>query len=128
MAGDTVDLTADTPTTLTLESTMPLSNVTYGTNSITVTESGNYEINYGLIGNVTPAATLTLSVNTDGAPTPSATVTEDFNTGTTSALDGSAIVALTAGNVLTLVLTPSATTTLTPSENLNRYLTVKKLD
>lgn len=127
-AADTVALTENVPSTLALATTMALSNVTYGTNSITVSEGGDYEINYGLNGNVTPGATLTLSVYVNGAPTPSATVTEDFNTGTTSSLDGSTIVTLGAADVLTLVLTSDTATTLTPTANVNSYLTVKKLD
>ena len=107
---------------------MPSSNVTYGTNSVTVTEAGDYEIDYGVSGNVTPGATLTLSVYVNGAAEPSTVVTHDFNTGTTASQTGSAIVTLAADDVLTLVLTSDATTSLTPTANVNAYLTVKKLD
>lgn len=128
LATTEIPLTEATPTTLALASTMPSTNVTYGTNSITVTEGGDYEINYGLIGNVTPGATLTLSVYVNGAPSPSAVITEDFNTGTTSTLGGSSIVTLAASDELTLVVSSDAATTLTPTDNVNTYLTVKKLD
>ena len=124
----TVALTADTPTELTLASQMPSSNVTYGTNSITVTDAGDYEINYGLLGSVDPASTITLSVYVNGAVSPSGVISQDFITGTARSMNGSTIVTLSAGDVVTLMVSGSATTTLTPNENVNTYLTVKKLD
>ena len=121
-------LTAGTPETLTLGSQMPVLNETYGTNSITVDNEGVYEINYGLLGSVDPASTITLAVNVNGAPEASGTISQDFITGTARSMNGSTIVNLAAGDVVTLTVEGSATTTLIPQDNVNVYLTVKKLD
>ncbi|MCH5148992.1 MAG: hypothetical protein J1G05_06530 [Clostridiales bacterium] len=125
---DTVELTEDTPVNLTLGSQMPVLNETYGTNSITVDEDGDYEINYGLLGSVDPASTITLSVNVNGTPEPSGVISQDFITGTARSMNGSTIVSLNAGDEITLTAEGSATTTLTPLDNVNSYLTVKKLN
>lgn len=107
---------------------MPNLNVTYGANNITIENAGDYEINYGLIGNVDPASTITVSVNVNAAPTASGVITQDFITGTDRAMNGSTIVTLQEGDVVTLTVEGSATTSLTPGNNVNTYLTVKKLD
>ena len=107
---------------------MPVLNETYGTNSITVIEEGDYEINYGLLGSVNPASTITLSVNVNGTPETSGEISQDFIVGTARSMNGSTIVSLDAGDVVTVTVEGSATTTLTPLNNVNSYLTVKKLN
>ena len=107
---------------------MPVLNETYGANSITVTEDGDYEINYGLLGSVNPASTITISVNVNGTPEASGTISQDFVVGTARSMNGSTILSLDANDVVTLTVAGSATTTLTPLNNVNSYLTVKKLD
>lgn len=124
----TVSLTASTPVTLTLGSQMPALNETYGTNSITVTEEGDYEINYGLLGSVNPASTITISVNVNGTPQASGVISQDFVVGTARSMNGSTIISLDAGDEVTVTVEGSATTTLTPLNNVNSYLTVKKLN
>ena len=121
-------MTENTPVTLTLGSQMPVLNETYGTNSITIEEEGDYEINYGLLGSVSPASTITVSVNVNGTPEPSGVISQDFITGTARSMNGSTIVSLSEGDVITLTVEGSATTTLTPLDNVNSYLTVKKLN
>lgn len=121
-------MTAGTPTTLTLGSQMPNLNVTYGTNDITIENAGDYEINYGLVGDVDTASTVTLAVNVNGTPLTSGAIVQDFITGTDRLSNGSTIVTLAENDVVTLTAEGSATASLTPSENVNTYLTVKKLD
>ena len=107
---------------------MPNLNVTYGTNDITIENEGDYEINYGLLGDVEPASTITLSVNVNGTPITSGIIMQDFITGTDRSMNGSTIVSLSENDVVTLTAEGSAATSLTPSDNVNTYLTVKKLD
>ena len=107
---------------------MPLLNATTADNGITVTQDGDYEINYKLVGQVDTPSTLTLSVAVDGVLPPSGTVLREFTAATENELVGSTIVSLTAGNVVTLQTTGSAATTFTPTDNVNSYLTVKKLN
>ena len=113
---------------MTLGSQMPVLNETYGANSITVTDAGDYEINYGLLGSVDPASTITLRVNVNGTPEPSGVISQDFIVGTARSMNGSTIVSLAAGDEVTLTVEGSAATTLTPLNNVNGYLTVKKLN
>lgn len=107
---------------------MPALNETYGTNDITVTNDGDYEINYGVSGTVGADTTLTLGVYVGGVAQPSATVSKDFVTTVENSLSGSTILNLPAGSVVTLQISGSTGTTLTPSDNVNTYLTVKKLN
>ena len=118
-----------TNTTLSLASTMPSKNVTYGTNSITVQNSGDYELNYGLIGSVNPASTLTLSVANNGTAIPSSMVTRVYDQDQNISQTGSTIVTLNSGDVLTLQASSSVDTTkFTPNNNVHAYLTVKQLN
>ena len=125
---DTVALAENTPVTLPLDSQMPVLNETYGENSITVDQDGDYEINYGLLGSVNPASTITISVNVNGTPEPSGVISQDFITGTARSMNGTTIVSLNAGDVVTVTVEGTAATTLTPLDNVSGYLTVKKLD
>ena len=125
---DTIALTENTPVTVPLGTQMPVLNETYGANSITIDEEGDYEINYGLLGSVDPASTITLSVNVNAAPEASGTISQDFITGTARSMNGSTIVSLNEGDVITLTVEGTATTTLTPQNNVSAYLTVKKLN
>ena len=119
-----------TPSTVPLAIDMPSSNVTYGANSINITESGDYEVNYSLAGTIAGnPSTVTLSVAENGAAIPSATISRALSsTGTNDIINGSAIVTLSAGDVLTLLASSSNVATFTPSTNVNSYLTVKRID
>lgn len=120
-----IPLTA-TATTLPLVSALPLSNVTVGTNSLTVANAGTYQMDYGISGSVTPDATITLSVTQNGTDIPQTVTTLTF-TATETQLIGSTIATLTANDVLRLSARSSADTTLTPNDNVNTYLTIKQL-
>ncbi|MBR2985727.1 MAG: collagen-like protein [Clostridia bacterium] len=115
-----------TPTTLTLNTVLPLSNVTVGTNSLTVANDGTYEITYGIRGSATPDATVTLAVTQNGANIPQSVITSDFTVDDQN-LANVTLANLTAGDVLTLVATSSIDTTFTPNDNVNTYLIVKQL-
>lgn len=108
---------------------MPAKNVVYGTNTITVNTAGDYELNYGVIGSVNPASTITLAVEQNGVQINSATVTRVFDQAQNISHTGSIIVTLNAGDVLRLTISSSVdSTVLTPNANVNRYLSVKQLN
>lgn len=113
-------------TTLPLVSALPLSNVTVGTNSLTVANAGTYQMDYGIRGSVTPDATITLSVTQNGTDIPQTVTTLTF-TATETQLIGSTIATLTANDVLRLSARSTVDTTLTPNDNVNTYLTIKQL-
>lgn len=120
-----IDLTT-TPTTLTLNTVLPLSNVTVGTDSLTIANDGTYEITYGIRGSVLPASTITLAVTQNGTNIPQSVITMTYTT-TEDELSNITLANLTAGDVLTLVATSSVDTTFTPNDNVNTYLIVKQL-
>ncbi len=115
-----------TATTLPIGTSLPLSNVTVGTNSITVINAGIYQLDYGIRGSVSTDSVVTLSVTQNGTNITQTIVTMPFTT-TGTQLTNSTIVTLSAGDVLTLSATASVDTTLTPADNVNTYLTVKQL-
>lgn len=115
-----------TPTTLTLDTILPLSNVTVGTNSITVANAGTYELTHGIRGSVLPASTITLAVTQNGTNIPQSVITMTYTT-TEDELSNITLVNLSAGDVLTLVASSSIDTTFTPNDNVNTYLILKQL-
>lgn len=116
-----------TPTALTLSGQMPLSNVTYGTNSVTVSNGGVYEVVYRLSGTTSADTTLTLSIGQNGTSLPSTVVTRDFVSGTPREVGGSMLITLTAGDTVTLLAGVAADVTFTPSTGVNATLTLKQL-
>ena len=126
-AGTTVSLTT-TPTPLTLATALPSKNVTDGTNQLTVTNAGDYEINYGLLGSINTASTVTLTVAANGTPVTSATTTGNYEADEEFNLAGSTIATLAAGDVITLLGSAGASVTLTPNGGTNAYVTVKQLN
>lgn len=115
-----------TPTALTLDTILPLSNVTVGTNSITIENDGTYELTHGIRGSVLPASTITLAVTQNGTNIPQSVITMTYTT-TEDELSNITLVNLSAGDVLTLVASSSIDTTFTPNDNVNTYLILKQL-
>lgn len=124
---DAVALTT-TPVALPLGTQMPSSNLTYGTNNVTVTDAGTYELAYGVRGSMSDGSSLTVSVGQNGTPIAATTITDALTSGTPSSVHGQTIVTLSAGDVLTLLASDSGSATWTPGSGANTYLTVKKLD
>lgn len=124
---DAVALTT-TPVALPLGTQMPSSNLTYGTNSVTVTDAGTYELAYGVRGSMSDGSSLTVSVGQNGTAIAATTITDALTSGTPSSVHGQTIVTLNAGDVLTLLASDSGSATWTPGSGVNTYLTVKKLD
>ncbi len=107
---------------------MPSSNVTYGTNSVTVTDGGVYRLTYGVRGSVAADTTMTVAVGQNGTDIPSTSLTHTLTAGTIDGFDGTSIVSLSSGDVLTLLASGGTTTTFTPADGVNTYLVVEKLD
>lgn len=124
---DAVALTT-TPVALPLGTQMPSSNPTYGTNNVTVTDAGTYELAYGVRGSMSDGSSLTVSVGQNGTAIAATTITDALTSGTPSSVHGQTIVTLSAGDVLTLLASDSGSATWTPGSGANTYLTVKKLD
>ena len=121
----TIALTT-TSTTLPLGTPLPSSDITTGTNTLTITNAGTYEVDYGLRGSVTTPANVTLSVQQNGTDIPQTVVTQSFTT-TEDNLANRTLVTLNAGDQLTLNAVASANTSFVTSDDVNTYLTVKQL-
>lgn len=115
------------PTVVPLATQMPSQNVTYGANAITVTEAGTYKVSYMLNGSTTPATTITTAVAVNGTATPQTTVTRSYADGVETLQTGEGLVMLNVGDTVTLTGTAGATTTYTPSGNVNSTLTLTRL-
>lgn len=122
----TLALATGTPVTIDLPASMPTNNVQYTpVNSITVNETGNYEINYSANVTSTNSSTIALAVRNNNTEIDSATLTNIFSDGENAIYSGSVIVSLTAGDVIDMTLT--STEAATGSVN-NATLSAKLLD
>ena len=108
---------------------MPAENVTYTpANSMTIGETGVYEIHY--MGNLssTAPASVTLAVRRNGTNIPSATITRQLPANTNSFYNGTTILNLTAGDVITMALSSPSAVSVTHNNGTSATLTVKKID
>lgn len=125
----TLTLTADTPEQIPLATAMPALGITNApANSITITEPGNYEIDF--FTSVDPAATgdIAVSVRRNNTSLPEATVTRRVTGNEQTFFSGSVITALAANDVLDLAITSGNGGTVTLDDGTNASLSVKKLN
>lgn len=128
-APQTINLTIGTPSQIALPSSMPSLNATYTpTNSITVTQAGNYEINFFSNVSVALGATVTQAVRVNGTNIPGTVITRALSVGVGSIYSGSVIVALPAGAVIDMVLSALLAVGVTLGSGINATLSVKKLN
>lgn len=105
---------------------MPINGVTYTpANSITINETGDYEINYSANVTSTNSAAIALAVRENGTEIDSAILTNIFSDGENNIYSGSVIRTLQAGDVINMTLT--STEAATGSVN-NATLSVKLLN
>ena len=122
--------TAGTYVRVGLNTQGPSSDTTYGTNTITVSESGTYAIYYRL--NVTgPSQTYTAAVVNNGnaltATITTVAATEVSAENFTATLSAETLVELNAGDEISLALTSDTTGSVTIGRLANASLSVKKL-
>lgn len=127
-SAETLVLTNTTETTVPLTVATPALNVTPGTNTITVNEAGDYEIDYFISGTTGTDDTITLSVLNNGAVLAGSSVSQDIIAGTDTIIKGKTIATLSAGDVVSLgLLSATATGTFDLNENTNAYLDIVQL-
>jgi len=125
----TINLGLGTQTQIPLPSSMPNLNTTYTQqNSITVSQTGIYEINFYLTASATLATTLTFAVRTNGTNIPATVLSRALSVGTNSSYSGSAIVSLTAGNVIDMAISALIAVGITLGNGTNASLTIKKIN
>ncbi len=107
---------------------MPNLNTTYVTqNSITVAQSGTYEINYLISVTVAIGTTLTIAVRNNGTNIPSTVISRTLSVGTNTTYSGSIISTLTAGNTLDMAISALIAVGVTLGTGTSAILTVKKI-
>ncbi len=127
--GGNISLGIATQSQIPLANTMPNLNTSYATaNSITVNQSGIYEINYFTNISVTVGTTVTLAVRQNGSNIPATVVTRALSLGTSSIYSGSVIVSLTAGSVIDMAISALVSVSATLGSGNSANLTVKKLN
>ena len=117
-----------TQTQIPLPTTLPNSNTSYATsNSITINQTGVYEINYFLNVSVAIGTTLTLAIRNNGTNIPSTVVSRLLSVGTSSVYSGSTIVSLSSGSVIDMAISALVAVGVNLSSGVNASLTVKRI-
>lgn len=97
-------------------------------NSITITQSGDYLINYVLLNiTLTLAVTFTFSMRRNGINITSTTSTRTLSLGAATSFTGSTIVTLSAGDVIDMAISSLLAVSVTIPAGLNASFTVTKL-
>lgn len=125
----TINLGIGTQTQIALPTAMPNLNTTYTpTNSITVSQAGNYEINYFSNLSVALGTTLTMAIRVNGTNIASTVISRVLSVGVSSIYSGSTIVTLAAGDVIDMALSALLAVGVTLGSGVNATLSVKKLN
>lgn len=124
----TINLGILTQSVIPLPTSMPNLNVTYSPqNSITISQSGVYEINYYSNISVALATTITLAIRIGGTNIPSTIISRALSVGTNSIFSGSTIVNLNAGDVIDMAISALLSVGVTLGNGVNATLTVKRI-
>lgn len=125
----TLTLLSGTQNVLPMDTDMPSANVTLNpANSLTIQESGDYEINYMFHANASIGAALTLAVRRNANDLPSTEERHTLAVGTESIYSGSVIESLSAGDIIDIAVTAEVAMSLILSTGVSVTLTVKKLN
>jgi hypothetical protein len=118
------------PSQIPFSNNMVLLNTTTGTNTLTVTSAGVYELNFGLLFNVALATTFTVAVRLNNTNIAAATINRILGTGTATSVEstGSIILTLAAGSQLDMAISALVGVGVTLPAGLNAYLSVKRLN
>ena len=124
-----INLNQGTATTVTLGTTGVNYNVNNETaNKLTITNAGDYKIDYFLAATSSAAATLTLDVKNSGNQIVGSNISEAVGANEAVQIQGSVLANLAVGNVLELNVASSVNSNLTPSDGTNAYLIITKLN
>ena len=124
----TLNLLLGTQTVLPLPVSMPLNNVGSGTNSLSIQQSGVYEINYMFNASASLGAAVTLAVRRNGTNIPSTEERHLLAVATESIFSGSVITTLSAGDAIDIAVSAAVALALTLSTGVTVTLSVKLLD
>lgn len=126
--GASLSLGLGTQTQVPLAISMPSLNTSYTTtNSITVNQTGTYEINFYMNASAALSTTLTLAVRVNGTNIPATVISRGLSVGTNTIYSGSIITNLTAGNTIDMAISALIAVGITLGSGNNASLTIKKL-
>lgn len=118
-----------TQTQIGLPTTMPNQNVTYtNANAITISQAGNYEINYFSNVSAAVATTLILAVRVNGTNIPSTILSRALSVGVGSIYSGNTIVSLLPGDIIDIAVSSALSLGVTLGTGVNATLSVKRLN
>ena len=124
----TITLEANIANTVPLGSTGPTSNVTTGTqNALTITEAGNYKVDYYFSGSSSDNANVTVEIKQNTTPIGSTTITKDVTANQEVDFVGSSINAFAAGDNISIGIESDTAVTVTPAAGTGAYLNIVKL-
>ena len=127
-SGDDITLTANVMSVVPLSSLGPLFGITGLTeNSLTLTDTGTFKIDYSFSGSSSANATINVEVLRNGNLISSSTITRTVTANANENFVGSVIVALESGDDLSLGIESSAATTITLNDGIAAYLNVVQL-
>lgn len=124
----TVQPLTTTATNVSLGTSMPLKNVSFANSGITISNGGNYEINFIISGSVDAAGTVIAQVAQNGNVLAASIVNKSFVDNSMGTLGNTFLATLSAGDVVTLQLQSDVALNFAPNQNVNALLTVKQLD
>lgn len=128
-SAQTINLGVGTQSQINLSTAMPSLNVTNTTsNSVIITESGTYEINYYVNLSAAVATTVTMAVRANATNIPSTVISRPLSVGTNSIYSGSTIVTLASGTILDMAVSALIAVGLNLGSGVNASLSVKKLN
>ncbi len=124
-----VNLTAATATAITLATIGVNNNVDTATaNKLTITNPGDYKIEYFLSGSPSANSTLTLDVRKNGTAIDGSSISASATANEAIPLQGTILTTLNANDIIELDVASSVTANFTPSDNTNAYLIITKLN
>lgn len=127
-ANDSLSLEASIAQNVPLGSTGPTNNVTTSTqNTLTITQSGVYLVEYFFSGSSSINTELTLEVKQNSVPIGSTTIEKNVTANTETDFVGSTINSFSAGDEIGLTLQSSQAATITPASGTNAYLNITRL-
>lgn len=125
---NTIQLTANTISTITLSKSGPNSGINNEINNgFKIIDSGIYKIDYLLQGSSNVEGTLTIEVINSTVPISSSTITKEVTANEDETLSGSIIVSLATNDEITLGIESTATSVITLSNGTSTYLNIIKL-
>ena len=106
----------------------PVENVTTNTqNTLTITESGNYLVEYFFTGSASANADLTLEVKQNATPIGSSSIKKSVTANNDTTFIGSTINAFNANDEISLSLQASTGVTVSPAAGTNAFLNIVRI-